>query len=176
MLSTRPDLVGQDVAAELTHLQSQTPPDSSGVAEATIQKELGSPAATLFASFEPTPFASASIAQVHHARLHSGENVVVKVQKDGIESRVEADLSVLADLAALAERHSTTTLMGGAVATHTMRGESAAVLTILAVLVIAVGMTNRANSGTVDRGFGTVPGQFSPEKRSTRKGNQQKPQ
>jgi ubiquinone biosynthesis protein len=105
MLSTRPDLVGQDVAAELTHLQSQTPPDPRGAAEATIQKELGSPPATLFASFEPAPFASASIAQVHHARLHSGESVVVKVQKDGIESRVEADLSMLADLAALAERH-----------------------------------------------------------------------
>ena len=100
MLSTRPDLVGQDVADELTHLQSQTPPDPLGVAEATIQKEPGSPPATLFASFEPTPFASASIAQVHHARLHSGESVVVKVQKDGIESRVEADLSMLADLAA----------------------------------------------------------------------------
>jgi ubiquinone biosynthesis protein len=105
MLSTRPDLVGQDVAAELTHLQSQTPPDPAGAAEATIQRELGSSPTTLFASFEPTPFASASIAQVHHARLHSGENVVVKVQKDGIESCVEADLSMLADLAALAERH-----------------------------------------------------------------------
>jgi ubiquinone biosynthesis protein len=105
MLSTRPDLVGPDVASELTHLQSRTPPDPPGVAEATIQKELGSPPATLFASFEPTPFASASIAQVHYARLHSGEHVVVKIQKDGIESRVEADLSMLADLAALAERH-----------------------------------------------------------------------
>jgi ubiquinone biosynthesis protein len=105
MLSTRPDLVGPDVASELTHLQSRTPPDPPGVAEATIQKELGSPPAALFASFDPTPFASASIAQVHHARLHSGEHVVVKIQKDGIESRVEADLSMLADLAALAERH-----------------------------------------------------------------------
>jgi ubiquinone biosynthesis protein len=105
MLSTRPDLVGQDVANELTHLQSHTPPDPPGVAEATIQKELGSPPATLFASFDPTPFASASIAQVHHARLHTGEHVVVKIQKEGIESRVEADLSMLADLAALAERH-----------------------------------------------------------------------
>ena len=57
MLSTRPDLVGQDVADELAHLQSRTPPDPPGVAEATIQKEFGSPAATLFASFEPTPFA-----------------------------------------------------------------------------------------------------------------------
>jgi predicted unusual protein kinase regulating ubiquinone biosynthesis (AarF/ABC1/UbiB family) len=59
MLSTRPDLVGQDVASELTHLQSRTPPDPPGVAEATIQKELGSPPATLFASFEAMPFASA---------------------------------------------------------------------------------------------------------------------
>jgi ubiquinone biosynthesis protein len=105
MLSTRPDLVGEDVARELTHLQSRTPADPPGVAEATIQQELGSPPATLFASFDPTPFASASIAQVHYARLHSGENVVVKIQKDGIESRVQADLSMLADLAALAERH-----------------------------------------------------------------------
>jgi ubiquinone biosynthesis protein len=105
MLSTRPDLVGEDVARELTHLQSRTPADPPGVAEATIEKEFGSPPATLFASFEPTAFASASIAQVHHARLHSGENVVVKIQKDGIESRVEADLSMLADLAAMAERH-----------------------------------------------------------------------
>ena len=105
MLSTRPDLVGQEVARELTQLQSQTPPDPPGVAEATIEKELGSSPATLFASFEATPFASASIAQVHRARLHTGEDVVVKVQKDGIESRVEADLSMLADLAALAERH-----------------------------------------------------------------------
>jgi ubiquinone biosynthesis protein len=102
MLSTRPDLVGEDVAAELTHLQSHAPPDPPGVAEATIQKELGSPPSTLFASFDPTPFASASIAQVHYARLHSGESVVVKIQKDGIESRIDADLAMLAYLAALA--------------------------------------------------------------------------
>ena len=105
MLSTRPDLVGPDVARELTRLQSQTPPEPPGTAEATFQKEFGSPPASLFASFDPTPFASASIAQVHYARLHTGESVVVKIQKDGIESRVEADLSMLADLAALAERH-----------------------------------------------------------------------
>ena len=105
MLSTRPDLVGPDVARELTRLQSQTPPDPPGTAEATFHKEFGRPPASLFASFDPTPFASASIAQVHYARLHTGESVVVKIQKDGIESRVEADLSMLADLAALAERH-----------------------------------------------------------------------
>ncbi|HEY3382153.1 MAG TPA: AarF/UbiB family protein [Vicinamibacterales bacterium] len=105
MLSTRADLVGDDVAKELTHLQSDAPPDPPGVAETTIRQELGGAPSTVFASFEPTPFASASIAQVHHARLHSGENVVVKVQKNGIDTQIEADLSILADLAQLAERH-----------------------------------------------------------------------
>ena len=105
MLSTRADLVGEDVARELTHLQSDTAPDPPGVAEATMQAELGRAAATLFASFDPTPFASASVAQVHCARLHSGENVVVKIQKSGIEARIEADLGILEDLAQLAERY-----------------------------------------------------------------------
>ncbi len=104
MLSTRPDLVGQDIARELTRLQSDTPPDPPGTAEAAIQKELGSDPATVFASFDPKPFASASIAQVHYARLHSGENVVVKIQKDGIAAQIEADLSILSDLAELAEK------------------------------------------------------------------------
>jgi ubiquinone biosynthesis protein len=105
MLSTRPDLVGQEVAHELARLQSDTPPDPPGVAEGTIEKELGKPPAALFAYFETTPFASGSIAQVHRARLHTGEDVVVKVQKDGIESQVEIDLDILSDLAEPAERH-----------------------------------------------------------------------
>jgi ubiquinone biosynthesis protein len=105
MLSTRADLVGQDVARELAHLQSQTPPDPPGTAEATIERELGAPPEKVFASFEPTPFASASIAQVHHARLHTGESVVVKVQRGGIEAPIDTDLGILADLAELAERH-----------------------------------------------------------------------
>jgi ubiquinone biosynthesis protein len=105
MLSTRADLVGHDVARELTRLQSDTPPDPPGVAEGTIASELGGPPAKVFASFEPTPFASASIAQVHHARLHTGESVVVKVQRGGIEEPIETDLGILADLAELAERH-----------------------------------------------------------------------
>jgi len=104
-LSTRPDLVGPDVARELTHLQSDTPPDPAGVAEATILKEFGAPPETVFASFDTTPFASASIAQVHDARLKTGESVVVKIQKHGIESQIEADLSILSDLAELAETH-----------------------------------------------------------------------
>jgi ubiquinone biosynthesis protein len=105
MLSTRADLVGPDVARELTHLQSNTPPDRPGVAEATIEKELGGAPETVFAHFDPRPFASASIAQVHYARLHTGENVVVKIEREGIEPRIETDLGILADLAQLAERH-----------------------------------------------------------------------
>ena len=105
MLSTRPDLVGQEMAQELSLLQSGTPPDAAGLAEATITKELAKPPNELFAEFDPVPFASASIAQVHHARLHTGESVVLKVQKDGIESQVETDLSILADLAELADRY-----------------------------------------------------------------------
>ena len=105
MLSTRADLVGHEVAAELSHLQSHTPPDALGVAELTITEELGQPPNELFAEFDPVPFASASIAQVHHARLHTGEHVVVKVQKDAVQARVETDLSILTDIAELAERH-----------------------------------------------------------------------
>jgi len=105
MLSTRPDLVGHDIAQELTNLQNNTPPDPPGVAERTIQVDLGNAPASLFAWFEPTPVASASIAQVHYARLLTGENVVVKVQKSGIEAQIETDLAILAKLAELAERY-----------------------------------------------------------------------
>ena len=106
MLSTRPDLVGEDVARELTNLQSAAPPEPPGVAERTIEAELGAPPDKVFGSFEATPFASASIAQVHHARLRSGESVVVKIQRDGIAKTIEADLGILADLATLVERYS----------------------------------------------------------------------
>jgi ubiquinone biosynthesis protein len=105
MLSTRPDLVGQELAHELEQLQSQTPPDPPRTVQATVRKELGDSVKSLFAHLEPQPFASASIAQVHHARLDSGEMVVVKIQKEGIEEAIEADLSIMADLAALAEKY-----------------------------------------------------------------------
>jgi len=106
MLSTRADLVGEDVARELTHLQSNAPPEAPGVAERTIEAELGAAPDTLFGSFDATPFASASIAQVHRARLRSGESVVVKIQRDGIAKTIEADLGILQDLATLVERYS----------------------------------------------------------------------
>jgi ubiquinone biosynthesis protein len=104
-LSTRPDFVGEETARELGKLQSEAPPEPPGVAEATLEEELGRRPRSLFAHFERVPFASASIAQVHHARLRSGEEVVVKIQREGIEKRIETDLSILADLAELAEKH-----------------------------------------------------------------------
>lgn len=106
-LSTRPDLVGAELAQELAQLQAATTPDPPEVARATIERELGRPPEQLFASFEREPFASASIAQVHGAVLHDGTEVVVKVQRDGVRERARADLEILEALAKLAERHST---------------------------------------------------------------------
>ena len=105
VLSTRPDLVGPDMARELSHLQTATPADPPEVVRAAIEAELGKPARALFAQFNETPLASASIAQAHVARLFSGEEVVVKVQHVGIADKIMPDLDILAGLAELAEKH-----------------------------------------------------------------------
>jgi ubiquinone biosynthesis protein len=104
VLSTRADLVGVALAAELSHLQAEVAADPPEVARATIEAELRRSLEELFAEFEPHPIASASIGQVHRARLQSGERVAVKVQHRGIESKVRVDLEILAGLAQLAER------------------------------------------------------------------------
>jgi ubiquinone biosynthesis protein len=106
MLSTRPDLVGPAMAAELAHLQTDTPADPPATVRATIRAEFGKPPDKLFAHFKEEPLASASIAQVHEARLDSGEHVVVKVQHAGIEDTIMPDLDALGVLAELAARHS----------------------------------------------------------------------
>lgn len=106
VLSTRPDLVGPNVARELAHLQTDAPSDAPAVVRATIEAELGKPISTLFARFDEVPMASASIAQAHLARLHSGEEVVVKVQHAGILETITPDLDILAALAELSEKHS----------------------------------------------------------------------
>ena len=107
VLSTRPDLVGPEMARELAHLQIAAPADPPETVRATIEAEFGKPLGELFAQFEEAPLASASIAQVHVARLHSGEQVVVKVQHAGIVDKIMPDLDILAGLAELAEKHST---------------------------------------------------------------------
>jgi ubiquinone biosynthesis protein len=94
------------MARELTHLQSDAPADPPEAARATIEAEFGKSVDTLFAQFEDVPLASASIAQVHRARLHTGEDVVVKVQHAGIADKIMPDLDILAGLAELAEKHS----------------------------------------------------------------------
>ena len=105
VLSTRPDLVGPEIARELAHLQANAPADPPEMVRATIEAEFGKPVSALFAQFDDTPLASASIAQVHRARLHTGEEVVVKVQHAGIADKIMPDLDILAGLAELAEKH-----------------------------------------------------------------------
>ncbi|MEM8669365.1 MAG: AarF/ABC1/UbiB kinase family protein [Planctomycetota bacterium] len=106
ILSTRADLVGPELAAELTKLQSGTPPDTPEQVIETITQELGEHPDQLFREFDPNAFASASIGQVHHAVLQDGATVVVKVQHHGIEERVHNDLEILIELARLAENYS----------------------------------------------------------------------
>jgi ubiquinone biosynthesis protein len=106
ILSTRADLVGPELAAELSELQASTPADSAAQVIETITEELGDHPDNLYRSFDSQAFASASIGQVHHAVLHNGRQVVVKVQHAGIESRVQNDLEILIELAKLAETYS----------------------------------------------------------------------
>ena len=105
-LSTRPDLVGPEMARELANLQTAAPADPPETVRSTIETEFGKPLSKLFADFNETPLASASIAQVHLAQLPSGEHVVVKVQHARIADRILPDLDILAGLAELAEKHS----------------------------------------------------------------------
>ena len=105
VLSTRPDLVGPELARELAHLQAAAPADPPETVRATMEAEFGKPPQALFAEFDDVPLASASIAQAHRARLHTGEEVVVKVQHAGIADKILPDLDILAGLAELLEKH-----------------------------------------------------------------------
>ena len=104
LLSTRPDLVGVELADELAQLQQDTPADPPEVIRQIVEDELGQPVSEVFDEFKDEPLASASIGQVHKAKLLSGENVVVKIQHADIQDTVRKDLDVLAGLAQLVER------------------------------------------------------------------------
>ena len=104
ILSTRRDLVPEDVADELALLQDQVPPFPGTEAITHIEQALGAPISTLFRSFDVEPLASASVAQVHAAELPSGESVVVKVLRPGIDRLIRRNMALLHSLGRLAER------------------------------------------------------------------------
>lgn len=101
LLATRQDLLPEGVLAELQKLQSTAAPIPLEEARAVIEAELGMPAEKVFARFDPEVLGSASIGQVYRARLHTGEEVAVKVQRPEARRRVEGDLRLMRDLAAL---------------------------------------------------------------------------
>ena len=105
ILSTRPDLVPPDYIDELVRLQDEVPPFSFDDVKAVIEPEFGVPVEDLFEQLENQPLASASIGQVHQARLKDGEPVAVKFQRPGIQKVIEVDLEIMLHLATLAERH-----------------------------------------------------------------------
>jgi ubiquinone biosynthesis protein len=94
-LSTRPDLVGTEVANSLKYLQDKLPPFSSEIVRARIEKRFGQKISDLFDMFEDTPVAAASIAQVHKAKLKSGELVAVKILRPNIAQKYEEDIAFL---------------------------------------------------------------------------------
>ena len=104
-LSTRRDLIPLDIADELAKLQDRVPPFPSSVAVSTIESALGAPLAEIFSSFEDTPLAAASIAQVHAATLKTGEDVVVKILRPGMHQVIDLDIEVLQTLARLANEY-----------------------------------------------------------------------
>src|SRR5262245_40992367 len=103
ILSTRPDLAGPALAAELSSLQCDAPADPPATVRSTVEAELGGPLEDRFADFDVKPLASASIGQVHKARLKDGQPVVVKVQHRGIENKIRTDLEIFLGMAELAE-------------------------------------------------------------------------
>ncbi len=105
ILSTRRDLLPDDLARELAKLQDRVPPFPGTHARAIIEKAYGKPVEELLEEFDETPLASASIAQVHTARLKDGKKVVVKVLRPGIEKTIRRDVDLLFTIARLAEKY-----------------------------------------------------------------------
>lgn len=95
VMSTRRDLLPTDIADELAHLQDRVPPFASAVAVAIIEKAFGRPLDCIFETFEQTPIASASIAQVHFATLPGGREVAVKVLRPNMRPAIEKDLALM---------------------------------------------------------------------------------
>ncbi len=106
MLSTRKDLLADDIAEELTLLQDRVPPFDGDKAKELVEKSYGVSVEEYFDAFNVTPLASASIAQVHEARLKDGTDIVVKVLRPNILPVIKRDIALLFIIAKLAERYS----------------------------------------------------------------------
>ena len=104
-VSTRPDLLPTDIASELAKLQDQVPPFSGEQALAAIETAFGQPVTTIFKSFDSEALAAASIAQVHVAQLHDGQEVIVKILRPNVQEDIERDLEVLFAIAQMAQRY-----------------------------------------------------------------------
>ena len=103
ILAGRADLLGPEWIAELSQLHSRVPPVPMDELRAQLRDDLGGEPETVFAHFDTTPLAAASIAQVHRARLHDGTEVVVKIRRPHIVEKVQADLRLLERAAGVAE-------------------------------------------------------------------------
>lgn len=105
LLSTRPDLIPESFVEEFVKLQDNVHPLPFEAIKSVIEKELGKKTDQLFSAIDPLPLASASIAQVHLARLTSGENVVIKVQRPEIDRTIKNDISLLGFIARMMEKY-----------------------------------------------------------------------
>jgi ubiquinone biosynthesis protein len=104
ILSTRPDIVGNDISRELAKLQDNVPPNSFISIKEQIERELKNPLEDIFLEFDETPVASASIAQVHRAKLKNGSLVAVKIQRPDIIEQIKKDITIMRYLGGLLER------------------------------------------------------------------------
>ena len=107
LLASRPDLVGERISEELSQLHDDNPPVGYEDIKEMIETELGGNIEDLFAEFSKTALATASIAQVHEAKLPTGERVAVKVQKPNVAEIVETDLSIMKFIANESDRFNT---------------------------------------------------------------------
>lgn len=105
ILSTRPDIFSPEVAGELEKLQDAVNPFSLAEVRGVILEEFGEPLEKVFARFDEEPLAAASLSQVHRAVLQTGQTVVVKVQRPGIQDNIQTDLEILQDLVNFVDHH-----------------------------------------------------------------------
>ena len=104
ILSNRPDLIPFELVLEFEKLQDKVPPMSDKMAKEVVETELKDEVDSLFAWFDPRPFASASMAQVHKVTLHSGNRVALKIQRPGIKEIIIEDIKVMYTVAEILER------------------------------------------------------------------------